>query len=132
MAEEHSDRGQHGRPGGASSEPSPSGSKSRPPLRTAGHGDGAFGGASGGDLFTAAEWSRLCAAMGLSAREAEVVRLILAGAGEQGVAFALGVSRGTVHTYLRRIYRKVDAHDHCELAVRVFAAFLRGREGREG
>jgi DNA-binding NarL/FixJ family response regulator len=57
------------------------------------------------------------------------------GASEKGIAERLGLSPHTVHTYLWRIYRKLQVQSREELLVRVFAEFRsltrRGGNGRK-
>ena len=45
---------------------------------------------------------------GLTAREAEILRLVARGMTDAEVAHELVVSRRTVHAHLRSIYRKLD------------------------
>ena len=84
--------------------------------RTAWHGVGQ-------GVFGPAEWRSLAAALGLSPREAGIVRSVFDGASEKDTAAHLGLSPHTVHTYLWRIYRKLQVKSREELLVRVFAEF---------
>jgi len=84
--------------------------------RTAWHGVGQ-------GVFGPAEWRSLAAALGLSPREAGIVRSVFDGASEKDAAAHLGLSPHTVHTYLWRIYRKLQVQSREELLVRVFAEF---------
>lgn len=52
---------------------------------------------------------------GLSARERDVLRLLLGGADTQRIASVLVISTGTVKAHLHRIYRKVDVSGRSEL-----------------
>ncbi len=84
--------------------------------RTAWHGVGQ-------GVFGASEWRSLAAALGLSPRESGIVRSVFDGASEKDTAAHLGLSPHTVHTYLWRIYRKLQVQSREALLVRVFAEF---------
>lgn len=77
----------------------------------------------GQGVFGPAEWRSLAAALGLSPRECGIVRAVFDGASEKGTARELGLSPHTVHTYLWRVYRKLQVRSRAELLVRVFAEF---------
>ncbi len=64
---------------------------------------------------------------GLSERELEVMRLLAQGKGGQEVQDALVVSRNTVKTHVRHIYRKLDVHSQQELLNLVGATGESGR-----
>lgn len=77
----------------------------------------------GQSVFMPAEWRALAAGLGLSPREAGIVRAVFDGASEKRIAERIGLSPHTVHTYLWRIYRKLHVQSREELLVRVFAEF---------
>ena len=77
----------------------------------------------GQDVFEPREWRSLGKALGLSPRESGIVRAVFDGASEKCIAEQLGLSPHTVHTYLWRIYRKLQINNRQELMVRVFAEF---------
>jgi DNA-binding NarL/FixJ family response regulator len=54
----------------------------------------------------------------LSRGQTQVVRLLLDGLPEKEVAFALCLSRHTVHTHVKRIYRLLGVQSRAELMVR--------------
>ena len=54
---------------------------------------------------------------GLSAREGEVLPLLIVGLAPATIAERLVISPYTVKTYVRRIYTKLDVHSREELAV---------------
>jgi DNA-binding CsgD family transcriptional regulator len=56
---------------------------------------------------------------GLTAREAEVMVLLLAGYDAPGIAERLCVSRATVNTHVHHIYEKFGVHSKAELAMAV-------------
>lgn len=51
----------------------------------------------------------------LSHRQCEVLACIFEGCSEKQVAARLGVGQSTVHTHLRRLHRKLRAHNRAEL-----------------
>ena len=61
----------------------------------------------------------LCAAYGLSARERDVVGLVLRGEGNRAVAKALGISEHTVKEHLKSVFGKVQVLSRGELAARL-------------
>jgi DNA-binding NarL/FixJ family response regulator len=77
----------------------------------------------GQSVFVASEWRSLAACLGLSPRESAIVRSVFDGESEKRIAERLGLSPHTVHTYLWRIYRKLQVQSREELLVRVFAEF---------
>ena len=85
-------------------------------VRTAWHGVGQ-------SVFGPTEWRTLAAALALSPRECGIVRAIFDGASEKDAARNLGLSPHTVHTYVWRVYRKLQVQSREELLVRVFAEF---------
>ncbi|MDQ2769448.1 MAG: response regulator transcription factor [Bacteroidota bacterium] len=54
----------------------------------------------------------------LSAREQEVMQVLLEGLGEKQVAARLSLSPGTVHTYVKRLYEKLGVGSRGELLSR--------------
>lgn len=77
----------------------------------------------GQGVFLPGEWRSLAALLGLSPRECGVVRAVFDGDSEKRIAERIGLSPHTVHTYLWRIYRKLQVQSREELLVRVFAEF---------
>jgi DNA-binding CsgD family transcriptional regulator len=55
--------------------------------------------------------------MKLTAREQEVVQLVVQGKGNQAIAGALGITPNTVKMYLDKIYRKLGVPNRTGLAV---------------
>ncbi|MCS7314515.1 MAG: response regulator transcription factor [Bryobacterales bacterium] len=53
----------------------------------------------------------------LSRREAQLVNLLAQGYKNKEIAYALGISEGTIKVYLSRLYRKVGVKDRYELAL---------------
>ena len=59
----------------------------------------------------------------LSKRESEVLELLVRGHTYADVGVGLGISEGTVQTYVKRIYEKLDVSTKAEAA---FLAVTRG------
>lgn len=67
-------------------------------------------------------------ALGLTAREAEVMRLAAAGRTDRQIAAALQISHRTVQKHLQRCYSKLHVGDRAEASATVLAA----QTSREG
>jgi len=78
---------------------------------------------TGQAVFVPGEWRSLASCLGLSPRECGIVRAVFDGDSEKRTAERLGLSPHTVHTYLWRIYRKLNVQSREGLLVRVFAEF---------
>lgn len=76
------------------------------------------------DILSQAEWTDIGTQLALSQRELEIVQLIFDGCIEYQIARDLGISIHTVHTYIKRIYVKLNIHDQRELIVKVFSVFI--------
>ncbi len=75
-------------------------------------------------------WRGIAYAIGLSQREVEVLQCVVADQHEPDIAAALGLSRHTIRTYMKRIRAKLGASSRVRLAERVFAehsAWLRSQ-----
>jgi DNA-binding CsgD family transcriptional regulator len=70
------------------------------------------------------EWFRMCRALGLSPREEEITRLVLAAHNEDMIAAALVISIHTVHAHMERIYRKLRVHSRTELVIKIFETYV--------
>jgi len=70
------------------------------------------------------KWDALSHRLRLSRREFEIVRCIIDGSSEAGIARTLSISTHTVHTHLERLYRKLDVSTRSDLVVRLFAAYV--------
>lgn len=80
----------------------------------------------GSRLFRDEEWDVLVNRLGLSLREAEIVRLVFDDLTERVIARRLNLAPSTIHTYLRRLYRKLGVRSRGELLILVFFEFLEG------
>ena len=75
------------------------------------------------------DWDAICAELGLSPREIQVGRAILANMPDSRIAATLGISVHTVHTHLERMYRKLKCNNRYQVALVFFAAFVRRANG---
>lgn len=78
------------------------------------------------------EWARIAEELELAPRELEVVQLLFDGKIESQIAWELDIAISTVHTYIKRMYAKADATNHCELLVCIFKEHLHPTEPPEG
>jgi len=76
------------------------------------------------DVLPAGEWSSLMTSLGLSSREADLVRHACHGRSVAETAQAIGISEHTIHTYRDRLYRKLGARSLSEVVAIVFAAYV--------
>lgn len=68
-------------------------------------------------ILSSAEWERVARALQLSPRELELLKCCFDDLSERRVADALEISRHTVHTYVRRLYRKAGVRSRVELVL---------------
>lgn len=67
----------------------------------------------------------------LSERETEVMRAMVDGAGGPAIAAKMGLSRHTVRTHLRNIFKKLDVHSGLELVKLARAAGIEPEPSRD-
>lgn len=65
-------------------------------------------------------WERLRSPIGLTAREAEIARLLRAGLTNQEIADRLVISTGTVRTHLENMFDKLGVHTRTAAVARAF------------
>lgn len=75
-------------------------------------------------------WRRVFAALALSSRERQLVCRIFRDQRECEMARSLGISQTTIHTYLRRLYRKLSVTSRVGLVLRIVAEHQRTAGGR--
>lgn len=66
------------------------------------------------------EWLQVRQALGLSPRQAEIVRHLLRGESDKQIAKELQISIPTVRTHLGRLFQKFDLSDRVELILHIF------------
>ena len=76
-------------------------------------------------LFSKEEWASISDSLRLCPRELQVVQGVFTDLTEQQIALRLGISRHTIHSYVIRVYRKLDISSRCELLLAVFAEYRR-------
>ena len=81
-------------------------------------------------LFSNEEWASLSHSLKFSSRELQIVQGIFSNQTERQTALRLGISHHTIHTYLGRLYRKLNVGDRCELILSVFTEFRSQQELR--
>lgn len=70
------------------------------------------------------QWRLLARALRLSAREAEITRLLMNDETEWTIAAHLSISRHTVHTHIERLYRKLGVTSRSQVIMRVFQKYV--------
>lgn len=78
----------------------------------------------GRNILDDADWSLLARRLKLAPRELQVLQGVFDDHKELAIAYDLGISPHTVHTYLERIYRKLSVASRVALVVRVMAEHL--------
>jgi len=66
-------------------------------------------------IFSHQEWKKICRSLNLSARQEQIVTLLLEGHKTFNAARVLGISPDTVRAHLRRLYLKLEISDRLEL-----------------
>ena len=59
-------------------------------------------------------------ALGLTAREADVVQLVMAGVANKDIALRLGMATGTVRKHLDNVYAKLGVHGRGALTAFIY------------
>ena len=70
-------------------------------------------------IFKDEVWQAIGSALGMAPRELEIIRQVFDDRSESRIARELGISPHTVHTYLERIYYKLNVASRVQLVVRV-------------
>src|SRR5262245_47423850 len=84
----------------------------------------------GSRLIPETEWGSIERSLRLTSRERQIVRRVFDNQTEDGIAYDLGVSKNTVHTQVRRLYRKLRVTTRVELVLFVFSKYLVRDDGR--
>ena len=78
----------------------------------------------GSAMLSQKSWEALGLAAKLSPRELQIVRGIFDNQTEEAIASSLGISRHTIHTYLARLFRKLNATTRTQVVLRVVQQYL--------
>jgi DNA-binding CsgD family transcriptional regulator len=81
-----------------------------------------------GLLLSDEEWMRARRTLGLSPRQAEIVRCILQCKSDKQIARDLGISLATVRTHLGRLYQRHNIGDRLGLILLVLTCLRDGKE----
>lgn len=79
---------------------------------------------TGAEMLPKEAWSAIAQSCGLSPRELQIIRGIFDNHTEHAIASSLGISKHTIHTYLTRIFRKLNATTRTQVVLRVMQRFL--------
>jgi len=74
---------------------------------------------AGSALLNEREWADVVSSFRLSGRELQVVRGVFDNRTEKALAADFGIAPCTVHTHLRRLYRKLSVTTRVELVLHV-------------
>jgi DNA-binding CsgD family transcriptional regulator len=74
------------------------------------------------ELISEQEWTQLQSRLGLSPRQAQIVKEILRAKSDKQIARELDIALPTVRTHMGRLFRKFDLNDRTELVVHVFVS----------
>lgn len=77
------------------------------------------------------EWAFIEQDLGLSPRQAEIVRLIAQGMPDKQIGWQLGISFGTVRTHMSRLFQKCGVNDRLELLAHVYMRLHRHWQSHE-
>ena len=78
----------------------------------------------GHGVFAPGDWRLLQNTLGLSPRELQIVQSVFEDEKQEAIAWRLGISPGTVNTYMQRLYAKLEVKSRPQLIVRVIATYL--------
>ena len=82
-------------------------------------------------VFQSCEWDAVSKLLRLSPRELQIVQLVFRDFTDDAIAQSLQISVHTVHTYIGRIYRKLDIRSRTQLIIVVFETYLKTRNDTE-
>ena len=78
---------------------------------------------SRGAVLQEAEWAEVVRALRLSYREQQIMAHVLSERSEAQIAAAIGLSESTVHTYMGRLYRKLNVRSRPGAIIAIFACY---------
>jgi DNA-binding NarL/FixJ family response regulator len=83
------------------------------------------------DFLSAAEWDDIMRTFRLSQREAQLLGALIRGIREKDMPEKLGLAPGTIHTYLGRLYLKLNVHSNYEAVAAAFETYAHRRNSCE-
>jgi DNA-binding CsgD family transcriptional regulator len=78
----------------------------------------------GADMFSDKVWDSIARKCELSPRELQIVCGVFNNHTDHAIAITLGISRHTIHTYLSRLFRKLDANTRTQIVLRIMQQYL--------
>lgn len=82
---------------------------------------------AGSRLLTKDEWVRVASTLRLSGRELDIVHDVFDNHTEHAIAADHHLADGTIHTHLKRLYRKLSVTSRVALVLRVMEVVLAAR-----
>ena len=76
------------------------------------------------ELLAGPRWVALVHTLGLSPREADVLRCVFSDERISAISSELGISQATVHTYRERLFRKLGVCSCSQLIALAFATYV--------
>jgi DNA-binding NarL/FixJ family response regulator len=73
-------------------------------------------------LIDDSAWLQVRRRLGISARQAEILRFLFDGNAEKEIADRLSISERTVHAHMTRIHLRLAVHNRAQLLTRVLVA----------
>lgn len=74
--------------------------------------------------FSTEQWQAVALHLRLSPRQVDVVQNVIDGLPEDAIATRLDLTTNTVHTHIKRLYRKFEVHDRTSLVAEILLAHL--------
>ena len=69
------------------------------------------------------QWTAASDDLGLSPRQAQIVRALFDGLGDQGIADRLGMAMPTLRTHVSRLFARFEVQDRVGLVLHIFWCF---------
>jgi DNA-binding NarL/FixJ family response regulator len=76
-----------------------------------------------------ARWATVVAQLELSGQQSRVAELVIRGLGDKEIAAELGLSMGTVRTYISRLFVRLNVTDRVGLVIQLFVRAMSFDEG---
>lgn len=78
----------------------------------------------GQDLLSAQEWADVAQALGMTARQLQITKLMFDDKTQRAIAATLGIVERTVREHLDRLYKKLNVHDRVGLVLRIVGLLM--------